>query len=266
VETPVQALAQGDEEVGGDLGLTGGLRRLVLPLHLAAESGHATVEQDPPQQALLLGQFGQGGVAVGPPGAETWCPGLGRSLVASAPAFVRPLGAFGAGSTVAPISASITIASAAITIASAAITIASAAITIASAAITIASAAITIASAAITATALAARPAIPVVGARSTAAREAGRHHGLVVPVAEHLEQIGLGTGGSGGQHGDDRDAVEVLFGLHPEDVSNRGAGSEEGAVEVSTWFAGASGPPRPGAIVAEGGELDLDAWHGGER
>lgn len=234
----MQALAQGDEEVGGDLGLTGGLGRLVLPLHLAAECGHATVEQDAPQQALLLGQFGQGGVAVGPPGAETWCPGLGRSLVASAPTLLRPLGAFGAGSTVAPISASITATANSITVASAPIT----------------------------ATALAARPAIPVVGARSTAAHEAGRHHGLVVPVAEHLEQIGLGTGGSGGEHGDDRDAVEVLFGLHPEDVSHRGAGSEEGAVEVSTWFAGASGPPRPGAIVAEGGELDFDAWHGGER
>ena len=227
----MQALAQGEEEVGGDLGLTGGLGRLVLPLYLAAEARHATVEEDAPQQALFLGQFGQGGVAVGPPGAETWRPGLGRSLVASAPAFVRPLGAFGAGSAVASISASITATAASIT-----------------------------------ATALAARPAIPVVVARSSAAHEAGRHRGLVVPVAEHLEQIGLGTGASGGEHGHDRDAVEVLFGLHPEDVSHRGTGSEEGAVEVSTRLAGASRPPRPGAIVAEGGELDLDAWHGGER
>ncbi|MDP6976054.1 MAG: hypothetical protein QF575_05740 [Acidimicrobiales bacterium] len=245
METPVQALAQGEEEVSGDLGLTGGLGRLVLPLHLAAESGHATVEQDPPQQALFLGQFGQGGVAVGPPGAETWRPGLGRSLVASAPAFVRPLGAFGAGSAVASISASITATATSLTVASASITVASASIT---------------------ATALAARPAIPIVVARSSAAHEAGRHRGLVVPVAEHLEQIGLGTGASGGEHGHDRDAVEVLFGLHPEDVSHRGTGSEEGAVEVSTRLAGASRPPRPGAIVAEGGELDLDAWHGGER
>ena len=234
----MQAPAQGDEEVGGDLGLTGGLGRLVLPLHLAAEARHATVEEDAPQQALLLGQFGQGGVAVGPPGAETWRPGLGRSLVASAPALLRRLGAFGAGSAVASISASITVASTSITVASASIT----------------------------ATALAARPAIPIVVARSSAAHEAGRHRGLVVPVAEHLEQIGLGTGASGGEHGHDRDAVEVLFGLHPEDVSHGGTGSEEGAVEVSTGLAGASRPPRPGAIVAEGGELDLDAWHGGER
>jgi len=256
VETPVQAPAQGDEEVGGDLGLTGGLGRLVLPLHLAAEARHATVEEDAPQQALLLGQFGQGGVAVGPPGAETWRPGLGRSLVASAPALLRRLGAFGAGSAVASISASITVASTSITVASASI----------SPSITVASTSITVASASITATALAARPAIPIVVARSSAAHEAGRHRGLVVPVAEHLEQIGLGTGASGGEHGHDRDAVEVLFGLHPEDVSHGGTGSEEGAVEVSTGLAGASRPPRPGAIVAEGGELDLDAWHGGER
>jgi len=83
---------------------------------------------------------------------------------------------------------------------------------------------------------------------------------------AQHLEEVGGLTCPLGGQHRGHLDAVHELFELHAENVSNRRSGRYEIGTHRTLRLAGAGGPPRPLAVIAGAGELDLHAWHGEAR
>jgi len=121
-------------------------------------------------------------------------------------------------------------------------------------------------------------PAIPSVTAITTAAGavvvpsavplsgQARGDEGLVSAGSQYLEEVRGLTCSLGGQHRGHLDAVHELFELHPENVSHRRSGRDEIGLHRAPGLAGTGGPPRPLAVIACAGELDLHPWHGEER
>jgi len=243
------------EEQGSRNGrLASRLGRLVLGLDGRSNAGYAVPQQDLGQEPLVLGQCGQCGLAVGATGPEARSPGL--LGLGSRPATGASIGTVPITTpTLAPTGTTVALAAGPTTVT---VTAGSSAPAVAIASIT-APATPPVASVAITTGAVVVTSTVALSG-------QARGDKWFVSSGAQHLEEVGGLACPLGGQHRGHLDAVHELFELHAENVSNRRSGRYEIGTHRTLRLAGAGGPPRPLAVIACAGELDLHAWHGEER
>src|SRR5262245_44315527 len=105
--------------------------------------------------------------------------------------------------------------------------------------------------AAVTPFALTARPV--------TLCDECLRHRLETRPGAEEFEALRFLAGTLRGQHGDDRDAVDVEIGVGPQDVAGLGPARQQRTVEEAPGLTCPGGAPRPRAVGARARQLDFD-------
>ena len=106
-----------------------------------------------------------------------------------------------------------------------------------------------------------ARPAI--IGAATTGALLHDRFERFL--GRQELQQIGAGRlllWWNDGQH---PNALDVVLGLDPQLIADRGSSREDRSVEHATWFTRPGCAPGPRAVGARAGELDLDARRHGQ-
>jgi hypothetical protein len=75
----------------------------------------------------------------------------------------------------------------------------------------------------------------------------------------DDLEALRFGPLGLRGKDGEDGDAFDLEVGLSPNDIAGIGARVEEVGIEDAARLERPSRAPRPGAVVARAGQLDVD-------
>ena len=181
MESGEQTLAEGEEDLGGNLWLAGTPGRFVLPVDLRTEAGNATVEEDPPDEALFGGKCIDGGLPMDPswtqagsPGASGWIGRVSsaRALLGTTSSALAAGLAFGAFPAPLAVPGTLTPARSAF--------------------------------------------ALMVVVATAPTTDQACGHLGFLVTTVEELEEYGAATHVPGRQDSRDGHSIEVLVDLHP--------------------------------------------------
>jgi hypothetical protein len=63
-----------------------------------------------------------------------------------------------------------------------------------------------------------------------------------------------------GRQHGQDRDPIDLDFGLYAQDISDLGTTREDGGVDDTFGLSRSGGTPCVGAIAADAGQFNVEA------
>ena len=181
MESGEQTLAEGEEDLGGNLWLAGTPGRFVLPVDLRTEAGNATVEEDPPDEALFGGKCIDGGLPMDPSWTQTGSPGASgwigrvssaRALLGTTSSALAAGLAFGAFPAPLAVPGTLTPARSAF--------------------------------------------ALMVVVATAPTTDQACGHLGFLVTTVEELEEYGAATHVPGRQDSRDGHSIEVLVDLHP--------------------------------------------------
>ena len=181
MESGEQTLAEGEEDLGGNLWLAGTPGRFVLPVDLRTEAGNATVEEDPSDEALFGGKCIDGGLPMDPswtqagsPGASGWIGRVSsaRALLGTTSSALAAGLAFGAFPAPLAVPGTLTPARSAF--------------------------------------------ALMVVVATAPTTDQACGHLGFLVTTVEELEEYGAATHVPGRQDSRDGHSIEVLVDLHP--------------------------------------------------
>jgi len=208
MESGEQTLAEGEEDLGGNLWLAGTPGRFVLPVDLRTEAGNATVEEDPSDEALFGGKCIDGGLPMDPswtqagsPGASGWIGRVSsaRALLGTTSSALAAGLAFGAFPAPLAVPGRLTPALAA----------------------GLAFGAFP-APLAVPGTLTPTRSAfaLMVVVATAPTTDQACGHLGFLVTTVEELEEYGAATHVPGRQDSRDGHSIEVLVDLHPQDVT----------------------------------------------
>ena len=185
MESGEQTLAEGEEDLGGNLWLAGTPGRFVLPVDLRTEAGNATVEEDPPDEALFGGKCIDGGLPMDPSWTQTGSPGASgwigrvssaRALLGTTSSALAAGLAFGAFPAPLAVPGTLTPTRSAF--------------------------------------------ALMVVVATAPTTDQACGHLGFLVTTVEELEEYGAATHVPGRQDSRDGHSIEVLVDLHPQDVT----------------------------------------------
>ena len=185
MESGEQTLAEGEEDLGGNLWLAGTPGRFVLPVDLRTEAGNATVEEDPPDEALFGGKCIDGGLPMDPSWTQTGSPGASgwigrvssaRALLGTTSSALAAGLAFGAFLAPLAVPGTLTPTRSAFT--------------------------------------------LMVVVATAPTTDQACGHLGFLVTTVEELEEYGAATHVPGRQDSRDGHSIEVLVDLHPQDVT----------------------------------------------
>ncbi len=181
MESGEQTLAEGEEDLGGNLWLAGTPGRFVLPVDLRTEAGNATVEEDPSDEALFGGKCIDGGLPMDPSWTQTGSPGASgwigrvssaRALLGTTSSALAAGLAFGAFPAPLAVPGTLTPARSAF--------------------------------------------ALMVVVATAPTTDQACGHLGFLVTTVEELEEYGAATHVPGRQDSRDGHSIEVLVDLHP--------------------------------------------------
>ena len=181
MESGEQTLAEGEEDLGGNLWLAGTPGHFVLPVDLRTEAGNATVEEDPSDEALFGGKCIDGGLPMDPswtqagsPGASGWIGRVSsaRALLGTTSSALAAGLAFGAFPAPLAVPGTLTPARSAF--------------------------------------------ALMVVVATAPTTDQACGHLGFLVTTVEELEEYGAATHVPGRQDSRDGHSIEVLVDLHP--------------------------------------------------